>query len=129
MVLAGAASSTWAERSTQDGAFADDFVEAEFGADFFLEIKFFDGELVFERVDFLESEGIFDGDGDLRSDLAKQFDVGRGKILQITAGEIDGAKGAAVGGQRDATDNLNTLLRGDSARRPDGSDRFPRRAR
>ena len=85
------------ERPAQDGAFANDFVKAEFSADFFLEIKFFDGELVFQRVNFLERKSIFDGDRDLRSDLAKQFDVGRGKILQIAAGEIDGAEGCCHG--------------------------------
>ena len=32
------------------------------------------------------------------------------KVLRIAAGEIDGAEGAAVSGQRNATDNLHTLL-------------------
>ena len=59
------------ERSAQDGAFANDFVEVEFSADFFLEIKLFDGELVFERVNFLERQSIFERDGDLRGDLAE----------------------------------------------------------
>ena len=97
MVAAGAASSTWARARRSDGAFADNFVEAEFRANFFLEIEFFDGEFVFERVDFLEGQGIFEGNSHLRGDLAKQLDIGSGKILQIAAGKIDGAERAAMG--------------------------------
>ena len=67
------------ESAAKDGAFADNFVEAEFGADFFLEIKLFDGELVLERIDLLEGEGIFEGDGDLRGDLLEQLDIGSGE--------------------------------------------------
>src|SRR5271166_4408768 len=98
------------KRAAQRGALADDFVEAEFGADFFLEIKFFDGEFVLQRIDFLEGEGIFERDGHLRGDLLEQLDIGSGKSFLVAAGEIDGAEGAAVGDERHATNHLHALF-------------------
>jgi hypothetical protein len=43
-------------------------------------------------------------------DLLKQLDIGNGEVLRVAAGKIDGAEGAAVGGQRHAADHLHTLF-------------------
>ena len=50
----------------EHGALANNFLEIKLAANFFLEVEFFDGQLVLERVDFLERQGVFHRDGDLR---------------------------------------------------------------
>jgi hypothetical protein len=98
------------EGAFEGGAFADNFLKIEFATDFLFEVELFFGELVFQRVDFLEGQGVFDGDGDLRGDLQEEFNVFRSKGIEASAGEIEGAEGAALGDQGDATDVLQTVL-------------------
>src|SRR5579883_1573643 len=98
------------ESAAEDGAFADDFLEVEFGANLLFEVELFDGEFVFERVDFLEGQSVFEGDGDLRGDLLNELHVLGGKGVGIAAGKIDGAKGAAMRDQGNAADRLNALF-------------------
>ena len=91
------------------GALADDFLEIECAANFFLEIKLFFGELGLERVDLFEGERVFDGDGDLRGDLLDELDVGGSENVDAAAGEIERAEGAAAIRKRDATDDLQAF--------------------
>ena len=52
-------------------------------ADFFFEIKLFDGEFVLEGVNFLEGQCIFQRDGHLRRNLLEQFHIRSGKGLGL----------------------------------------------
>ncbi len=76
------------QRALKRGTLADDFLEIEFTADFFLEIELFFGELVFERLDFLEGQCILDSDGDLRGDGLKQLDVFRSEGIKPPARKV-----------------------------------------
>ena len=98
-----------AERALQCGAFADNLLEVEFAANFFFEVKLFDGQLVFQRVDFFEGERVFDGDSDLRADRLQQFHVGRSESIDAAAGKIQGAEGVLAVDQRDAANRLQTF--------------------
>ncbi len=44
------------------------------------------------------------------ADLLHQFNIGRRECIGIAAGEIDGAEGAPIGGQRHTTDCLDRLF-------------------
>ena len=84
-------------QSAFDGrTLADDFLEIEFAANFFLEIKFFDGEFVFERVDFLKSECVFNGNGNLGRDAVKKIGVAVGKSVEAPAGKIESTERAPL---------------------------------
>ena len=98
------------EGAAQGSAIADDLLEIEFRANFLLEVQLFDGELVLEGVNFLESQGVFQRDGYLRCHLLEEFHVGSRKSLRIAAGKIDGAKGATLRGERNAANDLHALL-------------------
>ena len=76
-------------------ALADNFFKIEFAANFFLEIELFFGELIFQRFDFLESQSVFHGDGDLRGNLLKELHILRREGIIAATGEIERAKGAA----------------------------------
>jgi CDI toxin RNase A-like protein len=96
--------------AAEERTVADDFLEIKLGANFFLEIEFFDGEFILESVDFAERQCIFECDSDLTRHLLNQFHVGSGKRLWIAAGEINGPKRSRMGSQRDAADDLHVLI-------------------
>ena len=91
-------------------AIADDFLEVEFAANLLFEVQFFDGEFVFEAIDLLEGESVFERDGNLTADLLKELDIESGERIRIAAGKIDGAEGALVGDQGHAAENLHALV-------------------
>ena len=97
------------EGALERGTLANDFLKIEFTANFFFEVELFFGELVFQRFDFLEGQRVFHGDGDLRGDGLEKLDVFRGERIDPAAGEIQGAEGATVVNQRDATDGLQAF--------------------
>src|SRR5207253_10608661 len=103
------------ESAFQRTAIADDLFKIKFAADFFFKVELFLGQLVFQSVDFLECQGVFDGDGDLRADLPKQLDVLWGESIVAAAGQIERAEGAAVGDEGNAADRLDAVAsqRGD----------------
>jgi len=96
------------EGALERGTLADDFLKIEFTADFFLEVELFFGKFIFQRFDFLEGQGVFDGDGDLTGDLLEKLDILRGEGVDAAAGDIERAKGLPAGDERDATDTLHT---------------------
>ena len=61
----------------QGGALADDVAEVVLGADFLLQIRLLLGELVLERLDLLERQGVLDGDGHLVGDELQEVHVRR----------------------------------------------------
>src|SRR2546425_2133685 len=97
------------EGALERGTLADNFLEIEFAADFLFEVELFFGELVFQGLDFLEGQRVFNGDGDLRGDGLKQFDVLLGERIEPSAGEIECAESVAVMDQRNATDGLQAF--------------------
>ena len=90
------------EQSLQRGTFADDLLKVVFGANFVFQVKLFLGELVFEIGDLLEGQGIFDGDGDLRGDLAQQVYVLLAERGIAQAGDVQRAQNTLARDQRDA---------------------------
>src|SRR5260370_22618719 len=97
------------QRALERGTVADELLESNLAADFFLEVELFLGELVFESLDFLEGQGVFDRDGDLRGDGLKQLDVFRSEGIKPPAREIERSEGMGVMDQRDAADGLKAL--------------------
>ena len=77
------------EGALERGTLADNFLEIEFAADFLFEVELFFGELVFQGLDFLEGQRVFNGDGDLRAHLPKQLDILRSESLTAPAGKIE----------------------------------------
>src|SRR5579859_7738064 len=95
VVPAGAASSTCARVRRKTGL--SPMISSKLNSERISSSRYsFSTELVFERVDLLEGQGIFEGDGDLHADLLHQFNIGGRKRIGIAAGEIDGAERAAV---------------------------------
>src|SRR5580704_3269163 len=78
------------------GAIADNFFKIVGAANFFLEIEFFFGEFGLERIDFLEGDGVFDGNGDLRGDLLDEFNLASRSTDGFTPADIE-LVGAAAG--------------------------------
>src|SRR5262249_25845564 len=76
------------QRPFQGRAVTNDFFEVKFAANFFLEVVLFHSELVFKGVDFLERQGVVDGDGDLRGYLLDQLDVLLRENVGTAAGKI-----------------------------------------
>src|SRR5207249_3960774 len=97
------------EGALERGTFADDFLEIKFAADFFFKIKFFFGKFVFQGLDFLEGESVFNGDGDLGGDRLEELDVFWSERIDLAAREIERAESMAVMNQRHATDGLQTF--------------------
>jgi len=93
----------------QRGALADDFFEIEFAANFFLEIKFFLGQLVLQGVNFFERERILHGDGNLRADLLEQLEIVRSEGVHTPAGEIERAERLSMRIERNASDGLDAF--------------------
>ena len=91
------------------GAISDNLFEIVCAANFLFEVEFFFGELVFQRVDFLEGQRVFDGDGDLRGDLLDQFDILCAENIGAAAGEVERAERAAAVGERDAANSLQSF--------------------
>jgi len=70
--------------SPQGGALPDDLAEVVLGADLLLQVGLLLRELVPERRDLLEGQGVFDGQGDLVGDELEEADVSRivgGRLL------------------------------------------------
>ncbi len=65
------------EGAAQGGALADDLAEVVLGADLLLQVGLLLGKPVPERLDLLEGEGVFDGQGDLIGDELEEAHVGR----------------------------------------------------
>src|SRR5208283_4050017 len=72
-------------------------------------------------VNFLESQGVFEGDGHLHGDLLHKLNVRRCEGFGIAAGKIDGAESTPVSGQRHATDRLHPL----AAKKPQHVEMIP----
>ena len=68
------------KRAAKGRAIANDFLEIEFAANFFFEVKFLDRQLVFQRIDFLERQRIFQRDGNLCRDLLEKLHIGSVKL-------------------------------------------------
>src|SRR5260370_35011588 len=56
------------ERALDGGTLADDFLKIKFAADFFFEIKFFVRKFIFEGIDFLKGQSVFNRKGNMRRD-------------------------------------------------------------
>ena len=97
------------ERAADRGAVADDLFKIICAANFLFEVELFLGELVFQRVDFFEGQGVFDGDGDLRGDLLHQLDILCAENIHAAAREVQSAKSAAPVAERNAANRLESL--------------------
>jgi hypothetical protein len=97
------------QSALESGTFADDFLEIEFTANFFLEIKLFLGKLVLQGVNLFEGQGVFDSDGDLSGDLLEQLDILRRESVLAAAGEIERSKSAAMSDERNTANRLNAF--------------------
>ena len=72
------------QHPAQGGALADDLAEVVLGADLLLQVGLLLGELVLERLDLLEGQGVLDGHGHLVGDLLQEVHVRRvvgGRLL------------------------------------------------
>ena len=72
------------QHPAQGGALADDLAEVVLGADLLLQVGILLGELVLERLDLLEGQGVLDGHGHLVGDELQEAHVRRvvgGRLL------------------------------------------------
>src|SRR5215469_14505245 len=108
VVAAGAASSTW-PRARLSAALSPTISSKLISLRISSEVELFDRQLVLQRVDFLERECVFDGDGDLRADWLKQFHVRWSKSVEAAAGKVQSPKGAVAMDERHGANRLQTF--------------------
>ena len=63
------------ENGKERGALADDVAELVFGAHLLLQVGLLLGELVFQRLDLLERQGVLDSDGYLSGNQLQEVGV------------------------------------------------------
>jgi hypothetical protein len=95
------------ESSLERRTLTDNFLEIEFTANFFLEVELLFRELVFQSLDFLEGQRVFDGDGDLRGHLLQELHILRRESVDPAAGSVESSKSLPAINQRNAADGLN----------------------
>ena len=88
------------EDPAQGGALADDLPEVVLGADLLLQVGLLLGELVLERLDLLEGQGVLDGHGHLVGDELQEAHVRRIVGGRLLAGEHQRAQPPPGRGQR-----------------------------
>ncbi len=98
------------QSALDDRAFADDLLEIKLAANFFFQIKFFNGEAVLERIDFLEGQSVFDGDGNLCGDAIEEFGVIFGERVEAAAGEIECPESATLTDERHTADRSKAFF-------------------
>ena len=84
----------------QRGAGADDFAKAVLAADFFFEVHLFALDALAQGVDLLESQGVFDGDGDVPGHVLHELAVFGGVGVDFARGEHHAAQALAHGRER-----------------------------
>ena len=88
------------QHPVQGGALADDLAEVVLGADLLLQVGILLGELVLERLDLLEGQGVLDRHGHLIGDELQEAHVRRIVGGRLLAREHQRAHPPPGGGQR-----------------------------
>ena len=94
---------------TQRCAFPDDLAEVVLGADLLLEVRLFLVQLVPECLDFLEGQGVRDGDRDLIGNEVQELQLGFLVGIRLLAREGERADPAPSGGQRKIAAALHSI--------------------
>src|SRR5581483_224890 len=92
------------------GAFADDFLEVQLGADLLFQIELLLRELVLELRNFLVSARVFEGRCDVIGDLNQQIGLVRTECVLVLAGEVERPHHGLGSHQRNRAAGANALL-------------------
>ncbi len=96
---------------TQRCAFPDDLAQVVLGADLLLEVRLFLVQLVPECLDFLEGQGVVDGDRDLIGNELQEPQLGPIVGIRLLAGEDQRTQPPPSGGQRKKAGTLDSIRR------------------
>ncbi len=94
---------------TQRCDFPDDLAEVVLGADLLLEVRLFLVQLVPECLDFLEGQGVRDGDRDLIGNEVQELQLGFLVGIRLLAREAERPDPAPSGGQRKIAAALHSI--------------------
>src|SRR5579864_752527 len=88
------------EHLAQRGAVADDFVEPELAADFFLQVNLFFLDVRAKLIDFLEGERVFDRDGHMAGHVPHELALFRAIRIELARRKHDASQAPVTGGER-----------------------------
>ena len=97
------------EDVAKGGAFTDHFLELVTGAHLVFEDELLLGEAILEILNLAVGERVFEGDGELHSDLAEEFHVCLGEGAGTVAGQIESAEDRVAGEQGEADAGIETF--------------------
>ena len=89
-----------AQHPLERGAFAHDFFEGVFGADFLFQVELFVGKLVLEFGDFAIGEGVFNRNGHLVGHAHQEVEVLLREGARAEAGQAERAENPVGGDER-----------------------------